>query len=803
MKPPLLRAWTRVLHFDLLEDRIVPTSSPLPTELSHSEWRNLTFTIDDTEVAAPSADDNLVTADTQATNLIGLPSAQANYPYRGTGYSIAVIDSGIDYTHPAFLGPGGSRVIAGYDFFNDDADPMDDNGHGTHVAGIVASSNANFPGVAPDANLIALKALGANGSGSFGDIEDALRWVAENQERYNIVAVNMSLGSGSFLSNPYFFFEDEFSILRSQGVFVAAASGNGFYNVGSSIGIAYPSISPQVVSVGAVWDANVGSVGFTSGAQDFTTGPDLITSFTQRSADLDLLAPGAAITSADLGGTYATRAGTSMASPVVAGAAAILHQALDAAGLGGLAHQDFMLSLFQDRGVSVFDGDDENDNVINTGLTFSRLDLAAALDAVATLSGAPPVNVTEINVGVYRNATFSIDANANGIWDGGDVEFGFGLTNDQPIIGSIDGESYWGVFRGGEFIFDANRTMGWDAGDLSLPFGVAGDIAITGVWSAGAGEYLGIFRDGSFILDANGDGVFGVDDQIVNFGTVGDLPIVADVDGDGVDELGIVRGNEWYIDLDRNAIFDTRDLYLRLGGPGAEPVVVDGPTGEADYLGVFEGGVWSFDTNRDGLLDGRDQQLIFGLAGDAPVASDWMVNAPTTSEVLFAPLSQQSLATMVADPEQEEEEIREEMFLSDSEERMDDDDLDDEAVIRLIALNRFANLGGGSGFQGGAANPIFYRPAVRDSLDETGLGDRLSSFEVPEASGRRSDPRANAGGQSLFEPGDDELEADAEPMTEEELLRVLRQRWQELIDWIHTMREPDGDQAESNSRESQ
>src|SRR5207249_14820 len=108
--------------------------------------------------------------------------------------------------------------------------------HGTHVAGIIGSSDTRYGGVAPDVNFIALKVLDASGSGSFGAVEDALKWVADHQAQYNIVAVNLSLGTGDFTSNPYDFLEDEFSTLNSEGVFISVASGNGYYSNNSQQG---------------------------------------------------------------------------------------------------------------------------------------------------------------------------------------------------------------------------------------------------------------------------------------------------------------------------------------------------------------------------------------------------------------------------------------------------------------------------------------------------------------------------------------------------------------------------------------
>lgn len=93
---------------------------------------------------------------------------------KGEGVKVAIIDSGIDYTHPDLDG----NYVTGYDFVNDDDYPMDDNGHGTHCAGIVAAEDngSGVVGVAPQANLYALKVLDSSGSGYFSDVIAALNW---------------------------------------------------------------------------------------------------------------------------------------------------------------------------------------------------------------------------------------------------------------------------------------------------------------------------------------------------------------------------------------------------------------------------------------------------------------------------------------------------------------------------------------------------------------------------------------------------------------------------------------------------
>lgn len=388
---PLLGSRSRI-SFELLEDRLAPSVSSVDLSAqAHETWRDEKFYVDDAVIAPFSGPTVQAAASRSYSNqsfgsMIGLDQVYAGTNYRGQGYSVAVIDTGIDYTHPDLGGGWGKRVIAGWDFVNNDADPMDDNGHGTHVAGIIGSSSTQYAGVAPEANLIGLKVLGADGSGSFGAVEDALKWVIANRTKYNIVSINLSLGSGNFNVNPYAFLDDEFATLKSQGVFIAVAAGNSYYSYQSQPGLAYPGVNPDVVSVGAVWDSNFGAMAWGSGARDNTTAVDRIASFSQRSANLGILAPGAMITSTYLGGKYQSMAGTSMASPVIAGSAALIHQALDAIGQSNVATEDNILGLMRSTGVRVVDGDDENDNVTNTGLTFQRIDLAAAIRAI----GNPP-----------------------------------------------------------------------------------------------------------------------------------------------------------------------------------------------------------------------------------------------------------------------------------------------------------------------------------------------------------------------------------------------------------------------------
>lgn len=136
---------------------------------------------------------------------------------KGTGVTVAIIDSGIDYTHPDL----DANYAGGYDFVNTDTDPMDDYGHGTHVAGTVAAEDngVGVVGVAPEASLYAFKVLDASGSGYYSDVIAALEWCVVKEMQ----VANLSLGSDR---DPGGTVEAAFNKAEAAGVVIVAAAGN-------------------------------------------------------------------------------------------------------------------------------------------------------------------------------------------------------------------------------------------------------------------------------------------------------------------------------------------------------------------------------------------------------------------------------------------------------------------------------------------------------------------------------------------------------------------------------------------------
>ena len=208
-----------------------------------------------------------------------------------------------------------------------------------------------------------------------------------------------------------------------MNVIVVSASGNDFYGFYSTQGVIYPSADPSSLSVGAVYDAVAGRYDYSGGATVYSRGPDRITPFSQRHSTLTtIFAPGASTTGANSTGGTVDMHGTSQASPHIAGIT-VLAQQLAESRLGrGLTMAEFA-DLLDSTGVTINDGDDEDDNVSNTNLDFRRVDVLALAEAIyaAVMPGAHVVELGPAQIADNINFGNGSDCNNNGIPDSIDI----------------------------------------------------------------------------------------------------------------------------------------------------------------------------------------------------------------------------------------------------------------------------------------------------------------------------------------------------------------------------------------------
>ena len=247
--------------------------------------------------------------------------------FDGTGITVAVLDTGIDTDHDDMgdaldgeacfcSGDGGCCPDGSTTQFGAGA-AEDDDGHGSNVTGVVTSIGVlSSVGVAPGTEIVAIKVLDGDGrSCCASDVVAGLDWIIANRPDVDIV--NMSLGSNLLFAgdcDTAFAFTMAYAAaintLRVNGVTTFASSGNS----GSGTEMGAPACIANTLSVGAVYDANVGGVGF-SNCQDLTTTADQVTCFSNSNSVTDMFAPGGAMTSDFLSNGLSTFYGTSQASP--------------------------------------------------------------------------------------------------------------------------------------------------------------------------------------------------------------------------------------------------------------------------------------------------------------------------------------------------------------------------------------------------------------------------------------------------------------------------------------------------------
>jgi len=305
----------------------------------------------------------------------------------GRGRKIVILDTGYNYLHRELS----SSYLGGRDFVNHDDDPFDDNGHGSHVAGIITGDGIDpaAKGIAPETGIIAGKVLDAFGNGFTSDLVAAIYWAVDGPDGiygdgddFQPDAINISIGTSGTDLYPAGFCDSAFPPLTyaikyavDHGIMVVVAAGNN-----GSAGVAFPGCVSYATTVGAI------------------TGSNTLASFSGMGPEVGLVAPGVGLYSSYLGQTYKTRDGTSQATPVVSGIIALLKEAFPNASVDSL--RNALLTTATDLGATGTDnryGYGEvnaclalgalTTNLVNVALNLSRSNNQVIISWPATLSG--------------------------------------------------------------------------------------------------------------------------------------------------------------------------------------------------------------------------------------------------------------------------------------------------------------------------------------------------------------------------------------------------------------------------------
>ena len=501
----------------------------------------------------------------------------------GAGAIVAILDTGVNDGSDGFCHPFVAEYNAEADLAGTGT-AFDADGHGSHVAGSVAQCSDNEvggAGMAPEASIMPIKVFPASGGALASDIARGIDWAVANGARVINMSVGCPVSTCSTGTSPM---NEAIARASAAGVVMVSSSGN------NPIDVYYPANHPEVLGVGA------------------TTRSGSVASYSARGIGLDLVAPGGDTSGSglvwqDTSGGYDGKAGTSMASAHVSGAAALLVSRFPTAPPTRV--RNALTCSAVDIGPEGWDGPSG----------FGRLDAGAAVEQLRLMTEAGTSNC--VNQG-GDNATYGSVQSTTGFWrlHKGPAQvagFYYGNPGDIGFMGDwdCDGIETPGLYRQSDGYAYLRNSNTQGVADVSFFFGNPGDVPLAGDFDGDGCDTLSLFRasEGRFYIInrlGSGDRGLGRAQHAYYFGNPGDAPFMGDWNGDGTDTPGLRRNSNGFVYLRHSNSQGVAEVEYFYGDPGDVVFTGDWDKDGDDTLGLYRpstGIVFLRNSNSTGIAD--------------------------------------------------------------------------------------------------------------------------------------------------------------------------------------------------------
>lgn len=534
---------------------------------------------------------------------------------------VAVLDSGVDYTHAdlaaniwtnANAGSDGfSGDLHGYDFANGDGDPMDDNGHGTHVAGIIAAVGSNGVGVTGanwSASLMCLKFLDSNGQGYLSDALRAVNYVTMQHNVYNVNVhvINASWGGTEYSAA----LEAAIDAAGDAGILFVTAAGNTGSNNDATAQYPANYSCDNIITVAA------------------STRSDKLASFSSYGAtSVDIAAPGVSIYSTLPGGRYGALSGTSMATPYVSAVAA-LAWAVDSTATVAEVRNAILQGVDRISSLSGKVASGGRLNAYNTLLIISNGSAQGTTPDTTTTSDISTIGLYDSSVATFllKNSNSAGAANLS-------FTYGAASSGLQILVGDWDGDGTdtIGVYDSTTSTFYLRNSNSSGYANLVISFGRAhsGWTAIAGDWNGDGKDTIGLYDPTRSMFFLRNSNTSGCADLSLSFGAAnsGWTTLVGDWNGDGKDTVGLYDSTNGRFFLRNSNTTGYADLAFVYGAAhsGWKAVAGDWNGDGKDTIGLYDPTQAKFFLRNANASGYADAAFSYGAANGAytPLAGNW------------------------------------------------------------------------------------------------------------------------------------------------------------------------------------